>query len=177
MKSLHQLRIHTGNRKWTPPENHIITSYLKSSLNCSCCGNRCQNTNKVKVMFYFCVNCAVNTTVPSQSRYRIIIQRAANGGQECPDTLYEERECEALLLCPTYRWINCSHTSGVPIYHLERYNVCGPACFISLLWSQNKFCKCSQQFRIACMKYINMLYALFCKLKILSTKYTHCHTL
>ncbi|XP_052004347.1 thrombospondin type-1 domain-containing protein 7B-like [Xyrauchen texanus] len=46
----------------------------------------------------------VNSTMPLQSRYRIIIQRAANGGQECPDTLYEERECEALLVCPTYRW-------------------------------------------------------------------------
>lgn len=157
MKSLHQLRIHTGNRKWTPPENHIITSYLKSSLNCSCCGNRCQNTNKVKVMFYFCLNCAVNSTVPSQSRYRIIIQRAANGGQECPDTLYEERECEALLLCPTYRWINCNRTSGVPIYQLDRYNVCGHFTFVES--KKKNFYKCTQQFRIAHMKYINILYA------------------
>ncbi|XP_016097128.1 thrombospondin type-1 domain-containing protein 7B-like [Sinocyclocheilus grahami] len=46
----------------------------------------------------------VNSSMPSQSRFRIIIQRAANGGQECPDTLYEERECEALLVCPIYRW-------------------------------------------------------------------------
>ncbi|XP_028628963.1 thrombospondin type-1 domain-containing protein 7B [Grammomys surdaster] len=44
-----------------------------------------------------------NTTV-KQSRYRIIIQEAANGGQECPDTLFEERECEDISLCPTYRW-------------------------------------------------------------------------
>ncbi|XP_046319736.1 thrombospondin type-1 domain-containing protein 7B [Marmota monax] len=44
-----------------------------------------------------------NTTI-KQSRYRIIIQEAANGGQECPDTLYEERECEDVSLCPTYRW-------------------------------------------------------------------------
>ncbi|KAM5279638.1 thrombospondin type-1 domain-containing protein 7B [Ctenodactylus gundi] len=44
-----------------------------------------------------------NTTV-KQSRYRIIVQEAANGGQECPDTLFEERECEEVSLCPTYRW-------------------------------------------------------------------------
>ncbi|XP_040827450.1 thrombospondin type-1 domain-containing protein 7B [Ochotona curzoniae] len=44
-----------------------------------------------------------NATV-KQSRYRIIIQEAANGGQECPDTLFEERECEDISLCPTYRW-------------------------------------------------------------------------
>nr|XP_015213731.1 PREDICTED: thrombospondin type-1 domain-containing protein 7B isoform X1 [Lepisosteus oculatus]XP_015213732.1 PREDICTED: thrombospondin type-1 domain-containing protein 7B isoform X1 [Lepisosteus oculatus] len=46
-----------------------------------------------------------NATAPKQSRYRIVIQKSANGGQECPDTLHEERECEPLPLCPTYRWI------------------------------------------------------------------------
>ncbi|XP_076158659.1 thrombospondin type-1 domain-containing protein 7B [Alosa pseudoharengus] len=45
-----------------------------------------------------------NATVVSQSRHRIIIQTAANGGQDCPDTLYEERECERTTTCPTYRW-------------------------------------------------------------------------
>lgn len=45
-----------------------------------------------------------NATTATQSRYRIIIQKSANGGQECPDTLYEERECESLPLCPVYRW-------------------------------------------------------------------------
>ncbi|XP_004626441.1 thrombospondin type-1 domain-containing protein 7B [Octodon degus] len=44
-----------------------------------------------------------NATI-KQSRYRIIIQEAANGGQECPDTLFEERECEDVSLCPKYRW-------------------------------------------------------------------------
>ncbi|XP_021054219.1 thrombospondin type-1 domain-containing protein 7B [Mus pahari] len=44
-----------------------------------------------------------NTTI-KQSRYRIIIQEAANGGHECPDTLFEERECEEISLCPLYRW-------------------------------------------------------------------------
>ncbi|XP_041663347.1 thrombospondin type-1 domain-containing protein 7B [Cheilinus undulatus] len=45
-----------------------------------------------------------NTTQTTQSRYRIIIQRPSGGGQECPDTLYEERECESLPVCPVYRW-------------------------------------------------------------------------
>ncbi|XP_069894326.1 thrombospondin type-1 domain-containing protein 7B [Dipodomys merriami] len=44
-----------------------------------------------------------NATI-KQSRYRIIIQEAANGGQECPDTLFEERECEDIPVCPVYRW-------------------------------------------------------------------------
>ncbi|XP_015415776.1 PREDICTED: thrombospondin type-1 domain-containing protein 7B-like, partial [Myotis davidii] len=44
-----------------------------------------------------------NSTI-RQSRYRIINQEAANGGQECPDTLFEERECEDVSLCPIYRW-------------------------------------------------------------------------
>uniref|UniRef100_A0A8C0URH5 Thrombospondin type-1 domain-containing protein 7B-like n=1 Tax=Cyanistes caeruleus TaxID=156563 RepID=A0A8C0URH5_CYACU len=39
-----------------------------------------------------------------QSRYRIIIQDSASGGQPCPDTLYEERECEDVPICPVYRW-------------------------------------------------------------------------
>ncbi|NWI10449.1 THS7B protein, partial [Crypturellus soui] len=45
-----------------------------------------------------------NATAIKQSRYRIIIQDAANGGQACPDTLYEERECEDIPVCPVYRW-------------------------------------------------------------------------
>uniref|UniRef100_A0A6J0SKF4 Thrombospondin type-1 domain-containing protein 7B n=1 Tax=Pogona vitticeps TaxID=103695 RepID=A0A6J0SKF4_9SAUR len=43
-------------------------------------------------------------TTVKQSRYRIIIQEPVNGGQECPDTLFEERECEDIPLCPVYRW-------------------------------------------------------------------------
>ncbi|XP_026503553.1 thrombospondin type-1 domain-containing protein 7B [Terrapene carolina triunguis] len=45
-----------------------------------------------------------NATAIKQFRYRIIIQNAANGGQDCPDTLYEERECEDIPVCPVYRW-------------------------------------------------------------------------
>ncbi|XP_032880576.1 thrombospondin type-1 domain-containing protein 7B [Amblyraja radiata] len=45
-----------------------------------------------------------NSSNTKQSRYRIIVQKPDNGGQECPDTLYEERECEALSVCPNYRW-------------------------------------------------------------------------
>ncbi|XP_036395010.1 thrombospondin type-1 domain-containing protein 7A isoform X1 [Megalops cyprinoides] len=39
-----------------------------------------------------------------QSRNRIIIQLPANGGQDCPEVLYEERECEAPSVCLGYRW-------------------------------------------------------------------------
>ncbi|XP_075922309.1 thrombospondin type-1 domain-containing protein 7A isoform X2 [Petromyzon marinus] len=38
-----------------------------------------------------------------QSRYRMVVQRAANGGRECPDALYEERPCD-VPPCPKYRW-------------------------------------------------------------------------
>ncbi|XP_035379035.1 thrombospondin type-1 domain-containing protein 7B [Electrophorus electricus] len=46
----------------------------------------------------------LNATVSTQSRYRIVIQRPANGGQHCPATVFEERECKPRPLCPTYRW-------------------------------------------------------------------------
>ncbi|XP_045874178.1 thrombospondin type-1 domain-containing protein 7B [Meles meles] len=49
-------------------------------------------------------SCQPGNATVKQSRYRIIIQEAANGGQECPDTLFEERECEDISLCPIYRW-------------------------------------------------------------------------
>uniref|UniRef100_A0A8D2MJ59 Thrombospondin type-1 domain-containing protein 7A n=1 Tax=Zonotrichia albicollis TaxID=44394 RepID=A0A8D2MJ59_ZONAL len=45
-----------------------------------------------------------NATAVRQSRYRIILQDSTNGGQPCPDTLYEERECEDVPICPVYRW-------------------------------------------------------------------------
>ncbi|XP_058277386.1 thrombospondin type-1 domain-containing protein 7B [Hirundo rustica] len=45
-----------------------------------------------------------NATAVKQFRYRIILQDSASGGQACPDTLYEERECEDVPICPVYRW-------------------------------------------------------------------------
>ncbi|KAI7806178.1 putative thrombospondin type-1 domain-containing protein 7A-like [Triplophysa rosa] len=39
-----------------------------------------------------------------QTRYRVIIQMPANGGQECPDVLYEEKDCGTPSVCPGYRW-------------------------------------------------------------------------
>ncbi|XP_052002644.1 thrombospondin type-1 domain-containing protein 7A-like [Xyrauchen texanus] len=39
-----------------------------------------------------------------QSRYRVVIQMPANGGQECPDVLYEEKDCKKPSVCPGYRW-------------------------------------------------------------------------
>uniref|UniRef100_A0AAY4ECW1 Thrombospondin type-1 domain-containing protein 7A n=1 Tax=Denticeps clupeoides TaxID=299321 RepID=A0AAY4ECW1_9TELE len=56
-----------------------------------------------------------NATIPSQSRFRTIIQRAANEGKECPDTLYEERECEDTSVSnilsnrwKTHKWHPCT---------------------------------------------------------------------
>nr|XP_043908423.1 thrombospondin type-1 domain-containing protein 7A-like isoform X2 [Solea senegalensis] len=39
-----------------------------------------------------------------QNRKRIIIQLPANGGQDCPEVLTQERECEAPSVCSGYRW-------------------------------------------------------------------------
>ncbi|XP_062869505.1 thrombospondin type-1 domain-containing protein 7B [Trichomycterus rosablanca] len=46
----------------------------------------------------------MNTSISIQSRHRIIIQRPVNGGQDCPATLFEERQCKLPPFCPTYRW-------------------------------------------------------------------------
>ncbi|KAJ8392650.1 hypothetical protein AAFF_G00073240 [Aldrovandia affinis] len=67
-----------------------------------------------------------NSTPVTQSRYRIIIQRSANEGQECPDTLYEERECEPLLVCPTYRWKTHKWNQCVLVPDSVRQGVTGP---------------------------------------------------
>lgn len=39
-----------------------------------------------------------------QSRKRIIIQLPANGGQDCPEVLFQEKDCDASSVCPGYRW-------------------------------------------------------------------------
>ncbi|KAK2874094.1 hypothetical protein Q8A67_021247 [Cirrhinus molitorella] len=77
---------------------------------------------------------SVNATAPTQSRHRIIIQRPANGGQECPDTLYEERECDPLPLCPTYRWQTHRWHQCILVPDSVRQAVGGPAeaCGIGL---------------------------------------------
>uniref|UniRef100_A0A672S4D2 Thrombospondin type-1 domain-containing protein 7A n=1 Tax=Sinocyclocheilus grahami TaxID=75366 RepID=A0A672S4D2_SINGR len=77
---------------------------------------------------------SVNATAPTQSRHRIIIQRPANGGQECPDTLYEERECDPPPLCPTYRWQTHRWHQCILVPDSVRKAVGGPAeaCGIGL---------------------------------------------
>uniref|UniRef100_A0A3B4C5M3 Thrombospondin type-1 domain-containing protein 7A n=1 Tax=Pygocentrus nattereri TaxID=42514 RepID=A0A3B4C5M3_PYGNA len=47
---------------------------------------------------------AGGATKKKQSRKRIIIQLPANGGQDCPEVLFQEKECEAPSVCPGYRW-------------------------------------------------------------------------
>uniref|UniRef100_A0A8C2UC31 Thrombospondin type-1 domain-containing protein 7A n=1 Tax=Coturnix japonica TaxID=93934 RepID=A0A8C2UC31_COTJA len=66
-----------------------------------------------------------NATAVKQSRYRIIIQDAANGGQACPDTLYEERECEDTPVCPVYRWKTHRWSHCVLVPESVRQNVLG----------------------------------------------------
>ncbi|XP_069050848.1 thrombospondin, type I, domain containing 7Ab [Lepisosteus oculatus] len=67
-----------------------------------------------------------------QSRYRIIIQVPANGGQDCPDVLYEEKECEAPSNCLGYRWKTHKwrRCQLVPWYvrqeHPGAHETCGP---------------------------------------------------
>uniref|UniRef100_A0A672MNN6 Thrombospondin type-1 domain-containing protein 7A-like n=1 Tax=Sinocyclocheilus grahami TaxID=75366 RepID=A0A672MNN6_SINGR len=39
-----------------------------------------------------------------QSRKRIIIQLPVNGGQDCPEVLFQEKECDASSACSGYRW-------------------------------------------------------------------------
>ncbi|KAI1902463.1 hypothetical protein AGOR_G00045030, partial [Albula goreensis] len=45
-----------------------------------------------------------SNTKRKQSRKRIITQLPANGGQECPEVLFQERDCEAPSVCQGYRW-------------------------------------------------------------------------
>ncbi|XP_051519356.1 thrombospondin type-1 domain-containing protein 7A-like [Myxocyprinus asiaticus] len=42
--------------------------------------------------------------IKKQSRKRIIVQLPANGGQDCPEVLFQEKECDASSFCPGYRW-------------------------------------------------------------------------
>nr|XP_020855680.1 thrombospondin type-1 domain-containing protein 7A isoform X4 [Phascolarctos cinereus] len=45
-----------------------------------------------------------DTTVKKQSRNRVIIQLPANGGRDCLEAMYEERECAAPQVCHSFRW-------------------------------------------------------------------------
>ncbi|XP_056145668.1 thrombospondin type-1 domain-containing protein 7B [Lampris incognitus] len=73
-------------------------------------------------------NCMpANATVATQSRYRTVIQRSANGGQECPDTLFEERECEPLPVCPVYRWKTHKWHTCTLVPDSVRQGMAGPA--------------------------------------------------
>lgn len=54
--------------------------------------------------FLFCVCVSAGNAVKKkQSRKRLIIQMPPNGGQECPEVLEEERDCEAPRSCPGFR--------------------------------------------------------------------------
>lgn len=51
-----------------------------------------------------CVCTAGNVAKRKQSRKRLVIQLPSNGGQECPDVLEEEKDCELPTVCPGYRY-------------------------------------------------------------------------
>uniref|UniRef100_A0A8C2JGW2 Thrombospondin type-1 domain-containing protein 7A n=1 Tax=Cyprinus carpio TaxID=7962 RepID=A0A8C2JGW2_CYPCA len=78
--------------------------------------------------------CPTSCLSGKHSRHRIIIQRPANGGQECPDTLYEERDCDPPPLCPTYRWQTHRWHQCILVPDSVRQAVGGPAeaCGIGL---------------------------------------------
>ncbi|XP_068603077.1 thrombospondin type-1 domain-containing protein 7A [Brachionichthys hirsutus] len=48
--------------------------------------------------------CQAGGTKKKQVRKRIVITSPANGGQDCPEVLTQERECEAASVCPGLRW-------------------------------------------------------------------------
>ncbi|KAG8443081.1 hypothetical protein GDO86_011775 [Hymenochirus boettgeri] len=70
--------------------------------------------------------------IKKQTRHRVIIQLPFYGGRECPDTLYEENECEAPPLCHRYRWKTHKwrRCQLVPWYVRQdspgAYETCGP---------------------------------------------------
>lgn len=47
--------------------------------------------------------CLDGNTKKKQYKKRVIIQPPANGGQDCPEVLSQERECEAPSVCQGYR--------------------------------------------------------------------------
>ncbi|TKS82572.1 Thrombospondin type-1 domain-containing protein 7A [Collichthys lucidus] len=47
---------------------------------------------------------AGNAVKRKQSRKRLIIQPPSNGGQDCPEVLEEDRDCEVPKSCPGFRW-------------------------------------------------------------------------
>uniref|UniRef100_A0A8C5G0N2 Thrombospondin type-1 domain-containing protein 7A-like n=1 Tax=Gouania willdenowi TaxID=441366 RepID=A0A8C5G0N2_GOUWI len=47
---------------------------------------------------------AGNVVKRKRWRKRLVIQTSSNGGQECPDVLEEEENCEAPPTCPGFRW-------------------------------------------------------------------------
>ncbi|XP_072316265.1 thrombospondin, type I, domain containing 7Ab [Eucyclogobius newberryi] len=49
-------------------------------------------------------NTADNVVSSKQSRRRVLIQQPSNGGQECPDVLEEQRDCEPSKTCSGFRW-------------------------------------------------------------------------
>ncbi|TNN34605.1 Thrombospondin type-1 domain-containing protein 7A [Liparis tanakae] len=45
-----------------------------------------------------------NAVMGKQSRKRLVIQLPSNGGQDCPELLEEETDCQVPAVCPGFRW-------------------------------------------------------------------------
>ncbi|XP_041421849.1 thrombospondin type-1 domain-containing protein 7A isoform X2 [Xenopus laevis] len=73
-----------------------------------------------------------DVAIKKQTRHRVIIQLPSYGGRDCPDTLYEENECEAPATCHSYRWKTHKwrRCQLVPWYVRQdspgAYETCGP---------------------------------------------------
>ncbi|XP_059826219.1 thrombospondin type-1 domain-containing protein 7B isoform X2 [Hypanus sabinus] len=111
-----------------------------------------------------------NSSNAKQSRYRIIIQKPDNQGQECPDTLYEERECEPLSVCPIYRWKTHKwhHCSLAPDYVRQRTIGATEACG-SGLQSRGVICKTGDDHHsdiIGCLKWASPMPPLVQKCRV-----------
>lgn len=74
----------------------------------------------IKCMFllHFC-HSQGGATKKKQSRKRIIIQLPANGGQYCPEVLFQEKECDSPSVCSGYRW--AQHKINVFLSVLQFY--------------------------------------------------------
>ncbi|XP_039676768.1 thrombospondin type-1 domain-containing protein 7A [Perca fluviatilis] len=103
------VRVNVGQ---VPPKNSEDVSQNDQSLECQHkeCG-RCRCFRKrlyhnTQVASGPCPSTCQpgGNTKKKQYRKRIIIQLPANGGQDCPEMLTQERECEAPSVCHGYRW-------------------------------------------------------------------------
>lgn len=67
------------------------------------CSSSLSHTSSYFNPIIVCVCAAGNIVKSQQSRKRLIIQQPSNGGQDCPEVLEEEQDCELPKVCPGFR--------------------------------------------------------------------------